>query len=79
MVIAPANTGSDKISKADVIIIDQMNKGVLVIFIPVVRITKKVVIKLIDLKIEETPPKCKEKIDRSTERSLWNLSVDKGG
>lgn len=79
IVIAPAKTGKDRINKVDVTTIDQMNSGVLYILIPLVRILIKVVMKLIDLKIDEIPPKCKEKIAKSTDRSLWYKIDDNGG
>lgn len=37
------------------------------------------VIKLIELKIEEIPPKCKDKIAMSTDKSPWKEELDKGG
>lgn len=79
IVIAPAKTGREKRSKNEVTIIDQTNKGIRSMIIPEKRITKIVVIKLIDLKIEETPPKCKEKMAKSTDTSLWKEILERGG
>lgn len=77
--IAPAKTGKEKRSKKEVTIIDQTNKGMRSSLNPLKRILKIVVIKLILLKMEETPPKCKEKIAKSTEKSVWKETLDKGG
>ena len=77
--IAPAKTGNENKSKKEVTSIDQINKGKRSIEPPKNRIEKIVVIKLIDLRMEETPPKCKEKIAKSTEKSPWNLIEDRGG
>ena len=77
--IAPAKTGRENNNKKEVTIIDHTNKGIRSKIIPLKRITKIVVIKLIDLRIEETPPRCKEKIAKSTEKSLWKDDLDKGG
>lgn len=70
IVIAPANTGSENNNKKEVTIIDQTNKGIRSTDAPTNRIVKIVVIKLIELRIEETPPKCKEKIAKSTDISV---------
>lgn len=69
IVIAPARTGKENRSKKDVTSIDHTNRGKRSVSNPEKRMVKVVVIKLIDLRIEETPPKCKEKIARSTEMS----------
>jgi hypothetical protein len=60
IVIAPANTGSDKSNKNAVIYTAQTNNGVLFAVIPGALILVIVTIKLIAPKIEETPAKCKE-------------------
>jgi hypothetical protein len=60
IVIAPANTGSDKSNKNAVIYTAQTNNGVLFAVIPGARMLVIVTIKLIAPKIEETPAKCKE-------------------
>lgn len=77
--IAPANTGKDKINNNAVIKIDHGNNGIWfnlrllgIIFI-------MVLIKLIAPKIDEIPAKCNEKIVKSTEILLWAILFDKGG
>ena len=77
--MAPAKTGREKRRRKEVTKIDQIKRGIRSLNTPKLRIMKIVVIKLIDLIIEETPPKCNEKIARSTEISLWKLILDKGG
>jgi len=67
IVIAPANTGSDKSSNTAVIRTDQTNSGIESKDIEADRMFIIVVIKLIAPKIEEAPAKCKLKIARSTE------------
>jgi len=67
MVIAPARTGKDKSSKIAVKNTDHTNRGVRSHVIPTVRILIIVVIKLIAPKIDETPARCRLKIDKSTE------------
>jgi hypothetical protein len=57
IVIAPANTGREKSKRKEVTIMDQTNKGRRSILNPENRILKIVVIKLILLRMEETPPK----------------------
>lgn len=69
IVIAPANTGRENNNKKEVTIIDQANKGIRPLSSPPRR-RKIVEIKLIDLMIEDTPPKCKEKIAKSTDISV---------
>jgi hypothetical protein len=66
IVILPANTGSDSNNKIAVIKIDHTNKGSRRIDIPRARILYMVTIKLIAPAIDETPARCKEKIDIST-------------
>lgn len=53
--IAPANTGSDKRSRIDVINTDQVNRETWSHLIPGVRILIIVVIKLIAPRIEDIP------------------------
>lgn len=79
MVIAPANTGREKSNKKEVTSIDQINRGIRSIKLPENRIEKIVVIKLIELRMEEIPPKCKEKIAKSTEESVWKEIEESGG
>lgn len=67
IVIAPAKTGRDKSNNRAVIATDHTNKGTRSRRRPLERIFIKVVIKLIEAKIEDTPAKCKEKIAKSTE------------
>ncbi len=76
IVIPLANTGIDKINKIDVIIIDQLNNERLfnknlLVFILII-----VMIKFIELKIEDKPFKCKEKIIKFIVILFW---IDKGG
>lgn len=79
IVIAPANTGKDKIKSIAVIKIDQGKSGIWLIFILLGIIFKIVQIKLIAPKIDEIPAKCNEKIVKSTEILLWAMLLDKGG
>lgn len=69
MVIAPARTGSEKSRRKEVTSIDQTKRGRRSDDRPENRIEAIVVMKLIDLKIDETPPKCKEKMAKSTDKS----------
>ena len=62
-----ANTGTDKINKIEVIIIDQQNKLIKYILINFDFKNKIVIIKFIDLKIDEIPFKCNEKITKLIE------------
>jgi len=79
MVIAPANTGRDKINKKAVINIAQTNKGNRWKVNPGARILNTVVIKLTVPKIEEAPAKCKLKIAKSTDPPEWNPIPASGG
>jgi hypothetical protein len=79
IVIAPASTGKDKRRSTAVISTDQTNRGILSIFIVVVRMLIMVVMKLMAPKIEEAPARCSLKIVRSTDIPLWNVMFDKGG
>jgi F0F1-type ATP synthase epsilon subunit len=67
IVIAPANTGSERSSKIAVIKTAQGNKGIRSINIPSVRKLRIVVIKFTAPSKEETPAKCRLKIVKSTE------------
>jgi len=79
IVIAPANTGNDSISKKAVKNIDHTNKGILCIVIPGALILITVVIKFIAPKIDAIPAKCKLNIAKSTEPPLWYSIDDNGG
>lgn len=79
MVIAPASTGKDVSNRMAVIRTDHTNSGIFSIFTPSGRIFKMVVIKFIAPKIEETPAKCREKIDRSTLAPECAMFDDNGG
>jgi hypothetical protein len=67
IVIAPANTGSDRSSKTAVITTDQTNNGIRSKVIPLDRILITVVIKFTAPKIEEIPARCREKMAKSTD------------
>ena len=67
MVIAPANTGSERRSKIAVIKTAQGNNGIRSINIPNVRKLRIVVIKFTAPNNEEIPAKCRLKIVKSTE------------
>lgn len=77
--IAPAKTGRDRRSRIAVISTDQTNRGIRSHVMPVVRIFRMVVIKLIAPKIEETPARCNLKIVKSTEAPAWDRFEDRGG
>lgn len=77
--IAPANTGKENKSKKEVTNILQTKRGIRSDLKPEKRILKIVVMKLILLKIEETPPRWREKIAKSTETSLWKEILERGG
>ena len=79
IVIAPAKTGKENNKRKEVTIIDQTNRGIRSSLNPAKRILKIVVIKLILLRIEETPPKWREKIAKSTEKSVWKEILERGG
>jgi hypothetical protein len=67
IVIADAKTGKDKINKNTVINTLHTNNAIFSNLIPKVRIFKIVTKKFIELKIEEIPAICKEKIAKSTD------------
>jgi len=79
IVIAPANTGSDKRRRIAVIITDQTNKGTRSIGIPFDRMLIVVVMKFSDAKIDETPAKWREKIARSTDGPACARFLERGG
>ena len=66
IVIAPARTGKDKSNKNVVTKIDHTKSGILCKVNPGALIFRIVVIKLIELRIDEAPARCKLKITRST-------------
>lgn len=77
--IAPANTGRDRRSSTAVITTDQTNNGIRSKVIPGVRILITVVIKFTAPRIEDTPAKWREKIERSTEAPAWAMALERGG
>lgn len=79
MVKAAANTGSATIKRAVVIKILQINKGVKSHFMLRGRHTIILVIKFKELKIEETPAKCKEIIKKLTLFLSWATAPLRGG
>lgn len=79
IVIAPANTGKERINKIAVIKIDHGNKGIWFNFKLLGIIFKIVQIKLIAPKIEEIPARWSEKIVKSTEILLWAILFERGG
>jgi hypothetical protein len=79
IVIAPANTGIANRRRIVVNRIDQTNKGIIFIFIAGIRIFIIVEIKFTAPKIEDTPAKCKEKINKSIDFPGWNIFLARGG
>lgn len=79
IVIAPANTGSERRSKIAVIFTDQTNKGIRSSCIPCHRILTIVVIKFTAPKIDETPARCSEKIAKSTDPPACARFPERGG
>jgi len=77
IVIPPAKTGNANKSKKVVITNLQTKRENLSRLINFIRKTKIVVKKLIELRIEEAPAKCKEKITKS--KDLLKISPDRGG
>lgn len=67
IVMAPANTGSDRRSRIVVIFTDHTNNGTRSRRSPFHRIFITVVIKLTAPRIEDAPAKCREKMARSTD------------
>lgn len=79
MVIAPANTGSERRRRIAVKKTDQTNNGVRSQVIPTDRILIMVVIKFTAPKIDEAPARCRLKIDRSTEAPACAIPAERGG
>ena len=77
--MAPARTGRDNNSKIAVIRTDQTNRDTRSIVIPGIRILITVVIKFTAPRIEDTPAKCNEKMDRSTDIPAWAIALERGG
>ena len=71
IVIAPASTGRDSRRRNAVTRIDHTKSGILCSVIPGARMLKIVVMKLIELRIEEAPARCSEKIAISTAGPGW--------
>lgn len=79
IVIAPAKTGSDNKSRIVVNKTDQTNKFNRSKVIAAGRMLKIVHRKLIEPKIDETPARCRLKIDKSTARPEWAIFLLNGG
>jgi len=77
--MAPAKTGSDNSNKIAVIMTDHTNRGIRSIVIPGARMLITVVMKFTAPKIEDTPARWREKIDRSTDLPAWAIAFDRGG
>ena len=77
--IAPASTGSESNNKKVVTRIDQTNSGMRCRVSPGARMFRIVVMKLIELKIEEAPAKCRLKITRSTAGPGCPVVLESGG
>lgn len=76
IVIALASTGNDEINRNEVIIIAQQNKFILIIFILNGFRYIIEIIKFIDLKMEDIPLICNEKIVKLIDILFW---IIKGG
>jgi hypothetical protein len=79
IVIPAANTGNDNNNNIAVMNTDHTNKGNLCILNPGALILIIVVIKLLELNIEDAPAKCKLNIAKSTDPPEWNSTLAKGG
>jgi hypothetical protein len=79
IVIAPANTGSERSNKIAVKKTDQTNKGVRSHVKPAERMLIIVVIKFTAPRIDEAPAKCNLKIDKSIEDPAWAIAAERGG
>ena len=79
IVIAPANTGNANTNNIVVNNIDHTNKGNLSIVIPGALIFKIVVIKFIELNIDDIPAKWRLKIAISTDPPEWVWILANGG
>ena len=77
--IAPASTGSESNNKKVVTRIDQTNSGMRCRVSPGARMFRIVVMKLMELKIEEAPAKCRLKITRSTAGPGCPVVLESGG
>ena len=75
----PAKTGNDNNNKIAVTKIAQTNRGSLCKDIPLVRIFKVVLMKLIAPSKEDTPARCRLKIAKSTEAPEWDWIPESGG
>src|SRR6267143_5793578 len=81
IVIAPASTGSASSNRKAVTRIDHTKSGMRCKVIPGARMLKIVVMKLIELMIDEAPARCSEKIAMSIEGPGWpeGCADDSGG
>lgn len=79
IVMAPANTGSLKSSRIAVKNTAHTNSGIRSIVIPVDRILITVVMKLTAPKMDDTPARWSEKMQRSTDAPAWAIPADRGG
>ncbi|KAK9879514.1 hypothetical protein WA026_006584 [Henosepilachna vigintioctopunctata] len=79
IVIAPANTESERRSKIAVIKTEQANKGSLSNCIPIGRILIIVVIKLITPTIDDSSAKYNLEMAKSTKDPLWVILAERGG
>jgi hypothetical protein len=79
MVIAPANTGSDRSSNTTVIVTAHTNNGIRSKVNPCHRILITVVIKLTAPRIDDAPARCSEKIAKSTDGPAWAIFLARGG
>ena len=79
IVIAPAKTGKANNNKNVVIKILQENNEVISNIIDFWRIIIIEDKKFNDLRIEEIPAKCKDKIVKSIDKPEWKLELDRGG
>ena len=79
MVMAPAKTGNDKSNRNVVTRIDQTNRGIRCKVKPGALILRMVVMKFIELKIDDAPARCKLNITKSTAGPGCPAELDKGG
>src|SRR6266446_3830690 len=81
IVIAPASTGSASSNKNAVTRIDHTKSGMRCRVMPGARMLKIVVMKLIELMIDDAPARCSAKMTMSTAGPGWPLgpAEDKGG
>src|SRR3954447_6265193 len=73
IVIAPARTGNASSNRNAVTKIDQTNSGMRCKVMPGARMLKIVVMKLIELMIDEAPARCSAKIAMSIDGPGWPL------